>query len=81
MNISYQYHIPDKKNTRFTDYSEYRTYIITANQNFLLYTAPSGDIHISVYLNDETLWLTKKSNRRTFLGKNPCNQQASEKYL
>ena len=28
---------------------------------FLLYTAPNGDIKINVVLNNETIWLTQKS--------------------
>jgi hypothetical protein len=29
--------------------------------NFLLYTAPSGEVRVQVYLNDETVWLTQKA--------------------
>lgn len=29
--------------------------------NFLLYTAPSGEIRVQVYLQDETVWLTQKA--------------------
>lgn len=31
------------------------------NNRFLLYTAPDGEIHIEVALEDETLWLTQKA--------------------
>lgn len=33
---------------------------------FLLYTAPNGDIRINVVLNDETIWLTQKSMAELF---------------
>ena len=29
--------------------------------DFLLYTAPSGDIKVEVILNKETVWLTQKA--------------------
>lgn len=29
--------------------------------NFLLYTAPTGEIRVQVYLQDETVWLTQKA--------------------
>ena len=31
------------------------------NNKFLLYTAPDGDVHIDVALEDETVWLTQKA--------------------
>jgi len=31
------------------------------NNRFLLYTAPGGDVHIEVALEDETVWLTQKA--------------------
>ncbi len=33
---------------------------------FLLYTAPSGDIKVEVFLQDETVWLTQKSIAQLF---------------
>ncbi len=32
---------------------------LTAKKNFLLYTAPDGEIRLEVFLQDETLWLTQ----------------------
>ncbi len=29
--------------------------------NFLLYTAPSGEVRVEVFLQDETVWLTQKA--------------------
>ncbi len=29
--------------------------------NFLLYTAPNGEVRVQVFLNDETVWLTQKA--------------------
>ena len=29
--------------------------------NFLLYTAPSGEVRVQVYLQDESVWLTQKA--------------------
>ena len=29
--------------------------------NFLLYTAPSGEVRVQLFLNDETVWLTQKA--------------------
>lgn len=34
--------------------------------NFLLYTAPSGEIRVQVYLQDETVWLTQKAMGELF---------------
>ena len=31
-----------------------------ASKNFLLYTAPNGEVRLQVFLQDETLWLTQK---------------------
>ena len=30
-------------------------------KNFLLYTAPSGEVRVEVFLQDETVWLTQKA--------------------
>jgi len=32
-----------------------------SQNNFLLYTAPTGEIRVQVYLQDETVWLTQKA--------------------
>jgi len=34
--------------------------------NFLLYTAPTGEIRVQVYLQDETVWLTQKAMSELF---------------
>jgi len=36
------------------------------NNKFLLYTAPDGDVHIDVALEDETVWLTQKAMAELF---------------
>ncbi len=33
---------------------------LTTKKNFLLYTAPDGEVRLEVFLRDETLWLTQK---------------------
>ncbi|MFT5337734.1 MAG: hypothetical protein ACJAY8_001043 [Sphingobacteriales bacterium] len=34
--------------------------------NFLLYTSPTGEIRVQVYLQDETVWLTQKAMSEVF---------------
>ena len=34
--------------------------------NFLLYTAPSGEVRVQVFLKDESLWLTQKAMSELF---------------
>jgi hypothetical protein len=34
--------------------------------NFLLYTAPTGEIRLQVYLQDETVWLTQRAMSELF---------------
>lgn len=34
--------------------------------NFILYTAPDGDVKLDVFLRDETLWLTQKMMAELF---------------
>lgn len=34
--------------------------------NFLLYTAPSGEVRVQVYLRDESVWLTQKAMSELF---------------
>ncbi len=34
--------------------------------NFLLYTAPTGEVRVQVYLQDETVWLTQKAMSELF---------------
>ena len=40
--------------------------------NFLLYTAPTGEIRVQVYLQDETVWLTQKAMSELFGVKVPA---------
>lgn len=35
-------------------------------ENFILYTAPNGDVRLEVFLRDETLWLTQKMMAELF---------------
>lgn len=34
--------------------------------NFILYTTPSGEVKLEVYIQDETLWLTQKMMAELF---------------
>ncbi|HEV7383142.1 MAG TPA: hypothetical protein VGN64_25265 [Dyadobacter sp.] len=36
------------------------------NNNFILYTSPSGEVRIDVYLEEETVWLTQKAMSELF---------------
>lgn len=45
---------------------------LKTNQTFLLYTTKSGDVHIDVYLKDETLWLNQKAISTLFGVKVPA---------
>ncbi len=36
------------------------------SENFILYTAPNGDVRLEVFLQDETLWLTQKMMAELF---------------
>jgi hypothetical protein len=42
------------------------------NQQFLLYTAPSGDVKVAVFFKDETVWLTQKALAELFGVKVPA---------
>ena len=39
---------------------------MTDTGNFLLYTAPKGDVQVNVYFRDETVWLTQKALAELF---------------
>lgn len=39
---------------------------LTPLTNFILYTAPSGDVKLNVTIQDETLWLTQKMMAELF---------------
>jgi hypothetical protein len=34
--------------------------ILPSNNNFILYSAPSGNVKIEAYMQDETIWLTQQ---------------------
>ncbi len=36
------------------------------NEQFILYTAPNGDVKLNVFLQDETIWLTQKMMAELF---------------
>jgi hypothetical protein len=38
----------------------------TTTNKIILYTAPSGDVRVDVYMEDETVWLTQKSMAELF---------------
>ena len=40
--------------------------LVPNNNNFILYTAPSGDVKVQAILNDETIWLTQKAMAELF---------------
>lgn len=40
--------------------------LIPSNNNFILYTAPSGNIKIEAYIQDETIWLTQQKIAEVF---------------
>ena len=40
--------------------------------NFVLYTTPTGDVHLDILLQDENLWLTQKGIAELF-GTSPQN--------
>lgn len=48
---------------------------------FLLYTAPSGDIKVEVFLHDETLWLTQERMAELFGVQRPAITKHLKKYF
>jgi hypothetical protein len=36
------------------------------NSDFILYTSPDGEVHVDVFVNDETVWLTQKAIANLF---------------
>src|SRR2546426_702709 len=39
---------------------------LVSSSNFVLYTTPSGEVKLEVFLQDETLWLTQKMMAQLF---------------
>lgn len=62
------------------------TYFIMNNQQlttseFLLYTSPSGDVSVSVYLYDESIWMNQKRMSELFgVAVNTINHHIAEVY-
>lgn len=46
--------------------------LMSAQDRFLLYTAPDGAVKVNVYFKDETLWLTQKALAELFGVKRPA---------
>jgi hypothetical protein len=34
---------------------------MSSNLDFILYTSQDGEVRVDVFVNDETVWLTKKA--------------------
>ncbi len=49
--------------------------------DFLLYSAPEGQIKVEVILNDETVWLSQKSIARLFGVQVPAISKHLKKHL
>ena len=47
---------------------------MSGQNQFLLYTAPSGAVRIEVFFKDETVWLTQKALAELFGVKVPADQ-------
>ena len=45
---------------------------MSAQNQFLLYTAPDGAVKVDVFLKDETVWLTQKALAELFGVKVPA---------
>ncbi len=45
---------------------------MSGQNQFLLYTAPSGAVKVDVFLKDETVWLTQKALAELFAVKVPA---------
>jgi hypothetical protein len=48
---------------------------------FLLYTAPGGEVKVEVFLHEENLWLPQKRIAELFGVQQPCDREAPGKYL
>lgn len=55
--------------------------LIPSNNNFILYTAPSGNIKIEAYIQDETIWLTQQKMADVFgVAKSTISEHLSNIY-
>jgi hypothetical protein len=48
-----------------------------AKNKFILYTAPSGEVRVDVFLEGETVWLTQKGDGRAVWCTKTCNYKTS----
>ena len=55
--------------------------LIPSNNNFILYTAPSGNVKIEAYIQDETIWLTQQKMADVFgVAKSTISEHLSNIY-
>lgn len=55
--------------------------LIPNNNNFILYTAPNGDVKIEAYIQDETIWLTQQKMADVFgVAKSTISEHLSNIY-
>lgn len=55
--------------------------LIPSNNNFILYTAPNGNVKIEAYLQDETIWLTQQKMADVFgVAKSTISEHLSNIY-
>lgn len=55
--------------------------LIPSNNNFILYTAPSGSVKIEAYIQDETIWLTQQKMADVFgVAKSTISEHLSNIY-
>lgn len=55
--------------------------LIPSNNNFILYTAPSGSVKIEDYIQDETIWLTQQKMADVFgVAKSTISEHLSNIY-
>ncbi|WP_423740255.1 virulence RhuM family protein [Flavobacterium columnare] len=55
--------------------------LIPSNNNFILYTAPNGNIKIEAYVQDETIWLTQQKMADVFgVAKSTISEHLSNIY-
>lgn len=55
--------------------------LIPSNNNFILYTAPSGNVKIEAYIQDDTIWLTQQKMADVFgVAKSTISEHLSNIY-
>jgi hypothetical protein len=55
--------------------------LIPSNNNFILYTAPNGNVKIEAYIQDETIWLTQQKMADVFgVAKSTISEHLSNIY-